>query len=166
MAWNTISASPLHCFADLPAFLQAKVLFLPSPKSHCYSDHWGREGREEIFLNYLEETDLLEELTKEIEMTGQSLRGWFISAVWPYSMVRWSQLKQLHIWNSQVPAQTRKQTEKYRSLTGLGIFSMQSRMQGFAFMVVIEPTPLVQITYVSKSQLAQNIKPQNKLWTW
>lgn len=62
--------SLLHCCADLPAFLQARMLFLPSPKSQCYFDHWGREGREERFLNYLEETDQLEELTKEIEMVS------------------------------------------------------------------------------------------------
>lgn len=58
--------SLLHCSVDLLAFLAESALFFPSPKSQCYWITGVREGREEIFLNYLEETDLLEELTKEM----------------------------------------------------------------------------------------------------
>lgn len=60
------STLPLH--PHLPAFLEIRALFFRSlpPNPNVLVITGAREGREERFFNYLEETDLPEELTKDL----------------------------------------------------------------------------------------------------
>lgn len=66
--FSSIQHSTPSLHPHLPAFPEIRALFFLSlpPNPNVLVITGVREGREERFFNYLEETDLLEELTKEL----------------------------------------------------------------------------------------------------